>query len=202
MSCKLSVLVSHSPFHLLSFTVLKEIGLKILEPLPWLMLWEWTRAWKYWSNYPIQTNIDYLHSKCILIEAIPLLHMFIPKKPTNYSRNILYSFRYLLFWYYSQIISSSLLAVIWMFNMDLAKSYSCPTAVSKLMIWLPLKPKLLPEHCNTTSHWRNWSELWTECLAIGCLGWTLCTCIRIGCGMLFLPCILPPILLHNIDIGL
>ena len=47
------VLLSHwqvwtnSEVHVLSFTVLK---LETLEPLHWLILWEWTRAWKCWSK--------------------------------------------------------------------------------------------------------------------------------------------------------
>ena len=32
-------------------TVLKEMKLVTLEPLHWLTLWEWTRAWKHWSKY-------------------------------------------------------------------------------------------------------------------------------------------------------
>ena len=32
------------------FTVFNWIVLEILEPLHWLMLWEWTRAWKHWSK--------------------------------------------------------------------------------------------------------------------------------------------------------
>ena len=34
----------------LSSTVLNPIELEILEPLHWLMLWEWTRAWKHLSK--------------------------------------------------------------------------------------------------------------------------------------------------------
>ena len=37
---------------LLPSTVLHGIELEILEPLHWLMLWEWTRAWQHYSNYP------------------------------------------------------------------------------------------------------------------------------------------------------
>ena len=35
----------------LSSTVLNGMKLDLREPLYWPMLWEWTRAWKYWGNY-------------------------------------------------------------------------------------------------------------------------------------------------------
>jgi len=31
----------------ISSTVLHGMEVEILEPLPWLMLWEWTRAWQH-----------------------------------------------------------------------------------------------------------------------------------------------------------
>ena len=36
--------------HVLSSIVLKGIQLKCLEPLHWLMLWWWIRAWKHWGK--------------------------------------------------------------------------------------------------------------------------------------------------------
>ena len=47
--------------HVLSFTVLKEIKLEWLEPLHWLILWEWTRAWKHWSKYQDLKGKGYKH---------------------------------------------------------------------------------------------------------------------------------------------
>jgi len=31
-------------------TVFEGMKLESLELLPWLMLWEWTRAWQHWSK--------------------------------------------------------------------------------------------------------------------------------------------------------
>jgi len=42
---------TNSGVHVLSFTVLQGMILDIPEPLHWLMLWEWTRAWQHWSKY-------------------------------------------------------------------------------------------------------------------------------------------------------
>ena len=57
---KLSVFLSGysllALIHILSLTVLNTIQLDILEPLHWLILWEWTKGWKHWSKcYPMQT---------------------------------------------------------------------------------------------------------------------------------------------------
>ena len=50
-----------------------------------------------------------------------------------------------------------------------------PTTASNTIGWLTLEPEFWPQHYRITSHWKNWSELQTECLAIRkseC--WTLC----------------------------
>ena len=52
---------TNSGVHLLSFIVLKEIKLESLEPLHWLILWEWTRAWKHWSESQDLKGKGYKH---------------------------------------------------------------------------------------------------------------------------------------------
>ena len=67
-TCWLSCYVAHSLLALileyiqvLSFTVLKEIKLECLELLHWPILWEWTTAWKHWSEYQHLKGKGYKH---------------------------------------------------------------------------------------------------------------------------------------------
>ena len=57
---KLGVNVLNNDSGVLHSAVFNKMKLEIREPLHWLMLWEWTIAWKHWRKYclyPIQTYI-------------------------------------------------------------------------------------------------------------------------------------------------
>ena len=47
----------------LSSTVLNGMELEILEPLHWLMVWEWTGAWKHWRKLLswLYMDLKYVH---------------------------------------------------------------------------------------------------------------------------------------------